>query len=152
MSWQLSIGVERVKCTHLDFSYRFFCCTSYFNLSNTKAAILKGYRPCKICKPLEYLNETPEYIRALVRDLSERPEQKFRDADLRERGIEPATLRRWFVKHHGMTFQAYQRMLRINSAFKKLHVRINRVVYSLFDKSNFVVSRRGLSYLMICEV
>lgn len=31
-------------------------------------------------------------------------------------------------------------------------VRINRVVYSLFDKSNFVVSRRGLSYLMICEV
>ena len=33
MSWQLSIGVERVKCTHLDFSYRFFCCTSYFNLS-----------------------------------------------------------------------------------------------------------------------
>ena len=34
MSWQLSIGVERVKCTHLDFSYRFFCCTSYFNLSD----------------------------------------------------------------------------------------------------------------------
>lgn len=33
-----------------------------------------------------------------------------------------------------------------------LDVRINRVVYSLFDKSNFVVSRRGLSYLMICEV
>lgn len=87
---------------------------------NTKAAILKGYRPCKICKPLEYLNETPEYIRALMQALSERPEQKFRDADLREWGIEPATLRRWFVKHHGMTFQAYQRMLRINSAFKKL--------------------------------
>ena len=36
---------------------------------------------------------------------------------------------------------------KVNSA-----VRINRVVYSLFDKSNFVVSRRGLSYLMICEV
>ena len=45
MSWQLSIGVERVKCTHLDFSYRFFCCTSYFNLRNKKAgteAIKKG--------------------------------------------------------------------------------------------------------------
>ena len=35
---------------------------------------------------------------------------------------------------------------------KSSAVRINRVVYSLFDKSNFVVSRRGLSYLMICEV
>lgn len=87
---------------------------------NTKAAILKGYRPCKICKPLEYLNETPAYVREIIRALAEHPEQKFKDADLRVRGIEPATLRRWFLKHHGITFQAYQRMFRINSAFKKL--------------------------------
>ena len=39
MSWQLSIGVERVKCTHLDFSYRFFCCTSYFNLRINPSSI-----------------------------------------------------------------------------------------------------------------
>ena len=31
-------------------------------------------------------------------------------------------------------------------------VRINRVVYSLFDKSSFVVFRRVLSYSKICEV
>ena len=86
----------------------------------TKDAILKGYRPCKICKPLENLHETPAYIRKLLQELSEQPEQKFKDADLRVRGIEPATLRRWFLKHHGITFQAYQRMFRINSAFKKL--------------------------------
>ena len=88
--------------------------------TTTKDAILKGYRPCKICKPLENLHETPVYIRQLLQALSEQPEQKFKDADLRERGIEPATLRRWFLKHHGITFQAYQRMFRINSAFKKL--------------------------------
>ena len=44
MSWQLSIGVERVKCTHLDFSYRFFCCTSYFNLSMKKLLDLLQWR------------------------------------------------------------------------------------------------------------
>ena len=43
-------------------------------------------------------------------------------------------------------------LLDVKQESLSLVVRINRVVYSLFDKSNFVVSRRGLSYLMICEV
>ena len=30
--------------------------------SSTKAAILKGYRPCKVCKPLENPDETPQYF------------------------------------------------------------------------------------------
>ena len=29
-------------------------------------------------------------------------------------------MRRWFKKHHAMTFQAYQRMLRLNRAIKLL--------------------------------
>ena len=45
---------------------------------------------------------------------------KIKDADLRKRGLEPASIRRWFKKNHGMTFQAYLRMLRINSAFKRI--------------------------------
>ncbi len=48
MSWQLSIGVERVKCTHLDFSYRFFCCTSYFNLSAQNVAVLQEKEPLSL--------------------------------------------------------------------------------------------------------
>ena len=36
------------------------------------------------------------------------------------RGLEPATVRRWFLKNHGLTFHAFQRMFKINSAFKKL--------------------------------
>ena len=28
--------------------------------TSTKDAILKGYRPCKVCKPLENPDETPE--------------------------------------------------------------------------------------------
>ena len=87
---------------------------------NTKDAILKGYRPCKVCKPLENPNETSEYIQKILEELRENPALKFKDFDLVQRGVEPATVRRWFQKNHGMTFQAFQRMFRLNTAFKKI--------------------------------
>ena len=34
--------------------------------SNTKDAILSGYRPCKVCKPLENPAETPDYIQKIL--------------------------------------------------------------------------------------
>ena len=34
--------------------------------STTKEAILKGYRPCKVCNPLEKLGETPNYIKNIL--------------------------------------------------------------------------------------
>lgn len=88
--------------------------------TNTKDAMLKGYRPCKVCKPLENPDQTPVEIQKLLNELSENPGLKFKDYDLVKRGLEPATVRRWFQKHHGMTFQAFQRMHKLNSAFKKL--------------------------------
>lgn len=88
--------------------------------TTTKEAILKGYRPCKVCNPLEQLGENPDYIKTLLNDLNLHPEVKFKDWDLLQRGIEPSKLRRWFLKNHGITFHAYQRMFRINSAFNKL--------------------------------
>lgn len=87
---------------------------------NTKDAILKGYRPCKVCKPLVNPDETPLDIRKLLIELSENPGLKLKDVDLVERGLQPITVKRWFLKHHGMTFHAFQRMFKINSAFKKL--------------------------------
>ncbi len=88
--------------------------------STTKEAILHGYRPCRICNPLELLNETPVYIKELLYELNADPSLKFKDWDLIKRGIEPSKIRRWFLKNHGITFHAYQRMFRINSAFKKI--------------------------------
>ena len=88
--------------------------------SSTKEAILKGYRPCKVCNPLEKMGETPPHIREILDELNADPSIKFKDADLLQKGIEPITIRRWFLKNHGVTFQAYQRMFRINSAFKKI--------------------------------
>jgi AraC family transcriptional regulator of adaptative response/methylated-DNA-[protein]-cysteine methyltransferase len=90
----------------------------FFN--TTKEAILSGYRPCKICSPLEMLGETPDYIRSLLIEITSDPSKKFKDWDLRQKGIEPSKIRRWFLKNHGITFHSYQRMFRINTAFKKI--------------------------------
>lgn len=83
-----------------------------------KDALASGYRPCKICKPLEKPNHTPTYIRMVLEELGENPSLKMKEQDLCDRDIEPNTIRGWFMKHHSMTFHAYQRMLRINTAFK----------------------------------
>ncbi|MBB6329638.1 AraC family transcriptional regulator of adaptative response/methylated-DNA-[protein]-cysteine methyltransferase [Chryseobacterium sediminis] len=88
--------------------------------SNTKDAMLKGYRPCKVCRPLEHLNATPQSIKELLKEIADDPTLKLKDYDLVKRGLEPATVRRWFLKHHGITFHAFQRMSKLNTAFKKL--------------------------------
>ena len=64
----------------------------------TKEAILKGYRPCKVCKPLENLGQTPTYIQEIIQELNNDPSLKFKDWDLTQRGIEPSAIRRWFLK------------------------------------------------------
>lgn len=87
---------------------------------NTEEAIKNGYRACKVCKPLEKLNETPKYIQELLAEMAQNTSLKVKDSDLSKRNIEPVTLRRWFLKNHGMTFQAFQREFRMNLAFKKM--------------------------------
>ncbi len=87
---------------------------------DSKTAILKGYRPCKVCKPLEKKGETPREIQSLILELNSDPSLKLKDFHLRERGLDPARIRRWFLKNHGITFHAYQRMNKINNAFKKI--------------------------------
>jgi AraC family transcriptional regulator of adaptative response/methylated-DNA-[protein]-cysteine methyltransferase len=83
-------------------------------------AILNGFRPCKVCKPMEQADETPEYVQKILKELGDDPFLKLKDWDLKLRGIEPNTIRRWFKQHYNMTFHAYQRMLRINTAFNKI--------------------------------
>lgn len=88
--------------------------------ATSREAILKGYRPCKICNPMENAGQTPDYIKDILKELYDDPSLKFKDFDLTQRGIEPSKIRRWFLKNHGITFHSYQRMNRINSAFKKI--------------------------------
>ncbi|TGE04285.1 bifunctional transcriptional activator/DNA repair enzyme AdaA [Hymenobacter fodinae] len=100
--------------------------------ATAKEALLQGYRPCKVCVPLQAAASTPAFIQRLLEELSQQPAVKITDQALREKGLEPATVRRWFLRQHGITFQAYQRLNRINVAFKKLQ-RGESVTAAAFD-------------------
>ncbi len=88
--------------------------------TDNQQALNFGYRPCKICRPLQPLGDTPSWIKNLLEEIEDISDPRLKDQDLRQRGIEPAKLRRWFKKHHGMTFQAYQRSIRLNRAMGKI--------------------------------
>ena len=64
-----------------------------------KDAIVHGYRPCKVCSPLEARGQAPDYVRALLLEINENPSNKITDYRLRQKGVEPHTLRRWFIKN-----------------------------------------------------
>ena len=59
-------------------------------------------------------------IKKIIKELHENSYLRIKDYDLRQRGIEPSQIRRWFKKYYNMTFQAFQRMLRINTAYNKI--------------------------------
>ncbi len=120
-------------------------------LTTTKECILKGYRPCKVCKPLNTLHEIPIEYQKIIDALSDNPTLKFKDYDLKLQGIEPSKIRRWFLKNHGITFQSYQRMFRINSAFKKLQ-HGESVTHTAFDSGFESLSGFGYSFKNIFGV
>lgn len=91
-----------------------------FFVKTSKEALQNGYRPCKICKPLQNTATPPKDISLILELISNEPSRKISDYDLKKKGIASEKVRRWFNKHHGMTFQAYQRMIRINGAYKEI--------------------------------
>jgi len=88
--------------------------------ATTQDALAHGYRPCKVCRPMEAAGAVPSWIHKLLTEVQADPSRRRMDQDLRERRLEPARVRRWFKKHHGMTFHAYGRMLRLNEAFGRI--------------------------------
>ncbi len=82
----------------------------------SREALLSGYRPCKRCHPLEAAGDAPDWLRPLLADLEQDPARRWKDSDLRQRGLSPERVRRWFHTHHDMTFHAYNRARRLGSA------------------------------------
>ena len=83
-------------------------------------ALLHGFRPCKVCRPLAPHGAFPDWLAPLMDELADDPAARVHDRELRERGIDPARVRRWFKRHHDMTFQAYLRALRIGHAYGRI--------------------------------
>lgn len=88
--------------------------------ARAKDAILSGFRPCKRCRPLEDPGGRPDWIEGLLREIDDQPLRRWRDADLRERGLSPERVRRWFKSELGMTFHAYSRARRLGEAIGQI--------------------------------
>jgi AraC family transcriptional regulator of adaptative response/methylated-DNA-[protein]-cysteine methyltransferase len=87
--------------------------------ATTRAAIAAGYRPCKRCRPLE-TDEQPVWVSELLAAVEHNPAQRITDGDLKARGIDPATVRRYFQRTYGMTFQAFARARRLAGALNQI--------------------------------
>jgi AraC family transcriptional regulator of adaptative response/methylated-DNA-[protein]-cysteine methyltransferase len=65
--------------------------------------------------------ESPSWLQPLLTEVHAHLEDRITDQDVRARGINPHRVRRWFQKHHDMTFHAYCRTLRLSQAFGRIH-------------------------------
>jgi AraC family transcriptional regulator of adaptative response/methylated-DNA-[protein]-cysteine methyltransferase len=63
---------------------------------------------------------TPDWIHPLLAAVEANPTRRWRDRDLRARGLDPARVRRWFQAEHGMTFHAYSRACRLGQAIGRI--------------------------------
>ena len=100
--------------------------------ASCREALLRGYRPCKKCHPMTLMGETPAWLEPVMNEVNGTPGIRLRDQDLRDRGIDPNRIRRWFKKNHGMTFQSYLRTLRISRAFGRVKYG-DKVIETAFD-------------------
>ncbi len=88
--------------------------------ATARDALLAGFRPCRRCRPMEPLGERPPWLAPLLAEVERDPSRRWRDRDLRARGLPPGRVRRWFATHHGVTFQAYSRARRLSTALGRI--------------------------------
>lgn len=83
-------------------------------------ALLAGYRPCKICRPLSFPQMIPEEVQLLVNAVEEHPEKRWKEKDFSAIGLHSASARRKFKEIYQMTFVQYARARRMGVAFKEI--------------------------------
>src|SRR5262245_54344544 len=87
--------------------------------SSARDALFAGYRPCKRCRPLDTNGRPPEWIGRVLM-LVDESDARVKDSVLRQSGIDPTRVRRYFQREYGMTFQAYCRARRMGDALNQL--------------------------------
>lgn len=99
-------------------------------------ALHGGYRPCRLCRPMDATRPVPPLIERLRRLAEDAADGRVTDKELRALGIEPSTARRRFKAYHGMTFHAYQRARRMGLALRD--VRAGRPVVEVQADRGYV--------------
>lgn len=84
------------------------------------AALHDGFRPCKLCKPLDSTLPPPSLVLKLRELVEADPTARITEQDLLDRGIDPSTARRQFRRYYGMTFHAYARSRRMGLALREV--------------------------------
>lgn len=105
-----SCPARKAKSEHLEF------------FPTAKEALFAGFRPCARCRPLDGGSRDGDSaaLRPLVDLVEADPKRRIADAELREKGLDPAAARRLFLRKFGMTFQAYCRSRRLGAAFRSI--------------------------------
>ena len=55
-------------------------------VGSVKDAMDLGFRPCKVCQPLNLNGSTPAWINDLLREVETYPDVKIKDEDIKKRG------------------------------------------------------------------
>ncbi|MBA4136527.1 MAG: bifunctional transcriptional activator/DNA repair enzyme protein Ada [Opitutus sp.] len=85
-------------------------------VASVTEALHGGYRPCRLCHPMDANRPVPALVERLRRAVEESAEGRVTDKDLAAMAIEPSTARRQFKAYYSMTFHAYQRARRMGLA------------------------------------
>ncbi|MDD2763823.1 MAG: methylated-DNA--[protein]-cysteine S-methyltransferase [Opitutaceae bacterium] len=83
-------------------------------------ALHDGYRPCRMCRPMDQVPPPPAVVTQLLRAVEADPAGRLADKDLAAMDIDPSTARRRFRAYYGLTFQAYQRARRLGLALHEV--------------------------------
>src|SRR5947207_3008419 len=86
--------------------------------ATAQAALRAGFRPCKLCKPLD-ATHPPALVRRLLELVEQKP-GRVSERDLRAIGIEPSTARRQFKATFKTTFAQWQRSRRVGDGIRKI--------------------------------
>ena len=81
-------------------------------------ALHAGFRPCRLCRPMDAGKPVPSLVEKLRRAAEAAPDGRVTDKDLAAMGVDASTARRQFKAYHGMTFHAYQRARRMGLALR----------------------------------
>ncbi len=88
--------------------------------ASASEALHGGYRPCRLCRPMDRVPAPPAVVTRLLRAVDADPSIRLGDKNLAAMGIDPSTARRQFRAYYGLTFQAYQRARRLGRALHEV--------------------------------
>ncbi len=101
-----------------------------------------GYKPCKICHPLDDPGKATHIIDYLVQEVLARPFDHWGEQTLKSLGIHPNTARRHFKNNYNMTFKQFVLQTRLSLGVSEQGKLITKQVASGYE------SQSGFSYAL----